>query len=421
MSVKQTYIRVLAFAIITVLTFAASVCPAGASVSSVLVYDHGLAKAIKWSRNGNLIAINRTSSFTQDDKSVIAWVEAAFYSASFTWKWYNPVGQLYANQTQRQQCAHTPCYATAYLSLYWSRLTETQFGRWRVDLLNGNYKLYSDYFYLNPVSTQVDRWSFNVESSAAKRILGNLTVVIHPDNGTWSHYEMYMPYAVNATAFELGSNRSLSVNEGKNSLVTVDLGGPRSAGYSFVIGFDVRYGFAVLSGNAFAFAWQDQPWQRLFDRHPIYETFNITLPKVSNLIDLIGINAIGLTYQVAVGTRQSIQFDTTVLQQPFGWTVIYRDLGFTVGQSNQPLSPAGPFNPTLPLLPLSLEQVNVWSAVMAVFLLISSELASPMYQRSGLTMLINRRRLRIAALILVVLFIASTGYRLMFQLPPVTR
>jgi hypothetical protein len=236
---------------------------------------------------------------------------------------------------------------------------------------------------------------------------------------------MYMPYATNITAFESGTNRSLGVREGQNSLAVFYLGGPRSAGYSFVVGFDMSYGFSSLTGGAFALSWTDQPWQRFNDPHPIYETFNITLPQTSNLIDVIGVNTLNPKYQVSTGARQSIAFDTTVIDQPFGWTLIYRDLSKTYINPAQPspnsfVSNVGSRIP-LPLLPLTLGNLNVWSAIMSILLLTASELASPIYARSGSTVFINRKRLRIAALILVVIFLVSTGYQFTYQYQVVPR
>jgi hypothetical protein len=300
--------------------------PVAAAPSAIIVYDHGFAMNVTRARNGNLILINKTSSFTQDDKTVIAFLQAAFYSANLTFNWYSPDGQLYANKTLQLQCATTPCYAAARLFFDWSR-TRMPFGRWRLDVLNGGFKLYSDYFYLNSVETQVNDWRFNIESSNSPLVHGELTVTIHPNNGTWSYYRMYIPYANNLTAHEVGSKGNLSVTKTQNDIVVVDLGGPQSAGYSFVIDFNVQYSLQSLNvgGGSFAFAWQDEPWQRFNDPHPIYETFNITLPQGANLVDIVGRNDIALKYDVTAGETQSIGFDTTVISQPFGWTIIYFD------------------------------------------------------------------------------------------------
>lgn len=407
--------------LVVILQLAVGMSHTDATTSAILIYDHGFAKSAMWARSGNLILTNRTSSFTQDDKSVIAWVQAAFYGANLTWKWYDPNGQLYANDTREWQCINSPCFASDVLQITGNQI-ETRIGRWRLDLFNDDSKLYSDYFYMNPVVTQVNHWSFSVDSSTSGIVHGDLTVTIQPNNGSWSYYRMYMPYAVNLTAFELGSNMSLTVKKSSSSLVVVSLGGPRSSGYSFVIDFDVRYALTSLNGwdgGAFMIAWQDQPWQRFGDVHPIYETFNITLPQGAGMLDVIGINDLNLKYEVETGDRESIGFDTTIINEPFGWTMIYRDLAYSKAHPNRVSSTADVLNPNsgprLPLLPLTLSGLSIWSAVMSVFLLTASELASPMYERSGSMVLINRRRLRFAAIMLVAVFVASTASQFIFQ------
>jgi hypothetical protein len=71
----------------------------------------------------------------------------------------------------------------------------------------------------------------------------------------------------------------------------------------------------------------------------------------------------------------------------------------------------------IPYLPLTLGNVNLWAAVMSVFLLTASELLSPLYQRTGSMLLINRKPIRIAALLLVALFLVTTGYQFLATLP----
>ncbi|MFI5449894.1 MAG: hypothetical protein ACHQ03_09070 [Candidatus Bathyarchaeia archaeon] len=429
MTTKGFHTRTLGVVILVILLqVAASVYPTQATTSSIVIYGHGFAKAVKWIQNGNLAIINGTSSFTQDDNSVYSWLQAAFYNANFTWKWYDPTGILYSNSTEQLQCVATPCYATSKLYINWNPI-QTRFGRWRLDLLNGNAKLYSDYFYMNPVLTQINNWNFELESSAASIVHSELTVTIHPNNGTWSYYQIYMPYAINLTAFEVHSNTSLMVTKDGTNRVVVNLGGPRSAGYEFVIEFAMKYGLSPLNGwdgGAFGFTWLDAPWYRFNDPHPIYETFNVTLPQGADLVDVIGINTLALKYDVAAGSRQSLIFDTTVIRQLFGWTIIYHDFSYRNAHPGQngPQSPGG-FNlasgPLIPYLPLTLSGLNVWSAIVSVFLLTASELASPIYGRTGSTVFVDRKRLRIAALILVLFFIASTGYQFVLQYQAVAR
>jgi hypothetical protein len=59
---------------------------------------------------------------------------------------------------------------------------------------------------------------------------------------------------------------------------------------------------------------------------------------------------------------------------------------------------------------LTLGSAGLWTAVMSVFLLTASELLSPIYSKTGV--LINRKRLRIAALVLVSIFIITTAYQI---------
>jgi len=61
---------------------------------------------------------------------------------------------------------------------------------------------------------------------------------------------------------------------------------------------------------------------------------------------------------------------------------------------------------------------SVWSAIMSILLLTGSELLSPVYARTGV--LIDRRRLRIVAVVLVFLFLAATTYQVILISQPVT-
>ena len=416
---KRARICVIIVALLVFMELTGSV-GVSAAPSAIVVYQHGFARGLRYTHNGHLAAVNKTSSFTQDDTIIYAYAQAAYYSVNVTWKWYNPNGILYKSTHDYSQCETTPCYLTSNLVVARTPVA-VMFGRWRVDLVNENTRVFSDYFYLSPILTQDNAWSFAIEESTTAHIHGNLTVTIHPNNQTWSYYEMYMPFATNVTAFELESNNTLNVSTLSASRVIVDFGGARSDGYMFVISFDVRYGLQNLnswSGGDYAFTWRDWPWQRLNDPHPIYETFNVTLPPSAGLIDVIGQNAMAINYDVTSGNRTSIGFDSTVINQLFGWTVIYRDLAYRNAHPNQqPLNTNGGFNlisgQRLPILPLTLGGVNLWAAVMSVFLLTASELASPLYGKSGSRILVNRKRLRIAALLLVAVFLVTTSYQIL--------
>jgi hypothetical protein len=59
--------------------------------------------------------------------------------------------------------------------------------------------------------------------------------------------------------------------------------------------------------------------------------------------------------------------------------------------------------------PLGFWDLSLWTAVVAIILLITSELLSPYYGRTGIV--INRRRLRLAALIVAFVFLGTVAYR----------
>lgn len=392
--------------------------------AAVLVYDYGFAKQARWSQQGHIVLSNKTSSFTQDDRSVIAYLSAALYAANLTSQWYDPNGQMVYNQTIQAECATSPCTFLFYLPVANDSATATKLGLWRMDLLADGFKLYSDYFSITPVIIEDDYWNFNVTQSAPPRVHGDLTVtVIHPDNQTWSSYSRYMPYAANLTAHESTTNRALNVTAYNNTLVVVDLGGARSDGYRFVLSFDLNSSSVVASlngwyGGSFTFAWQDQPWERVMWQrsiHPTPEAFNITLPEAATLVDIVGSHVMTLDYNVTGGERTSVSFTTTVPpEQSFGWTIIYRDFTFRNSHPLQQSSPPPGFNllagQPIPVLPLTFGALSLWTAIMSAFLLTASELLSPIYARTEL--LIDRRRLRIVALILLTIFITLTAYQL---------
>jgi hypothetical protein len=59
--------------------------------------------------------------------------------------------------------------------------------------------------------------------------------------------------------------------------------------------------------------------------------------------------------------------------------------------------------------PLGLWDFSLWTAIVAIILLVTSELVSPYYGRTGIVM--NRRRLRIAALLVAFIFLGTVAYR----------
>jgi len=411
--------------------------PVSAS-AAVLVYDHGFAQQVSWTRHGKFVPINKTSSFTQDDPFVWAYFTAELYSANFTWQWYDPSGQLYLERTTQAECAVSPCSFVDVLTLagtgLWPFAAATRFGLWRLQVLADGYPLYSDTFLVNPVVTEEDSWNFNVTQSAPPVFHGDLTVTIHPNNQTWSSYRLFMPYAANVTAFEPASNRALNVsafNEtyvGSNSNqslaggVVVNFGGARSDGYTFLLSFDLRYGVRDVNGwygGAFSFTWVDEPGNRpVPDVHPIPETFSITLPKGSTLVDLVGIDAMVINRIVRGEGQPSVSFRTALApRQRFGWALIYRDFAWAYAHPGYVATtivglPFAERQP-LPVLPLTLGGMSLWSGMMSALLLVASEVLSPIYGRTGLLM--NRRRLRIVALLLVVVFVIVTAYQLLIS------
>jgi hypothetical protein len=60
--------------------------------------------------------------------------------------------------------------------------------------------------------------------------------------------------------------------------------------------------------------------------------------------------------------------------------------------------------------PLSFEDVSLWLAVTAIILLVTSELLSPYYGKKNL--IINKKRLRNAALGVSTLFLATVAIRI---------
>jgi len=60
--------------------------------------------------------------------------------------------------------------------------------------------------------------------------------------------------------------------------------------------------------------------------------------------------------------------------------------------------------------PLSFSDINLWLAITALILLVTSELISPYYGRTRL--LINKKRLRNTALIVSILFLVTVAIRI---------
>jgi hypothetical protein len=61
-------------------------------------------------------------------------------------------------------------------------------------------------------------------------------------------------------------------------------------------------------------------------------------------------------------------------------------------------------------LPLSLWDLSLWTAITAIILLITSELLSPFYGKTGI--MIDRKRLRFVALAVALVFLATVAYRI---------
>lgn len=390
---------------------------------AILVFDHGLTKHASWTSRGNLI-VNKTMNFTQDDPDVVAFVAVQVSSANVTWLWYDPKGELYLNDTQRIQCTASPCSFTSWLPLAHTEAA-AQYGTWTVNFQAGGVSLYLDSFSLTKVVLQNNYWRFNVIQSAPPRVQGDLTVTIHPSNQTWSSYLLYLPFATNITAHEYMSNHplnilALNVTSGR---VLVDLGAPRSDGYRFVLNFGLQYGIDSLGGwdtGNFAFTWQEWSWGMFNDGyHSVPGSFDVTLPEGAMFVDTVGINTLSLNQNVTAGSRPTVAFITTLSPpaERFGWTIIYRDFTYRNSHlANTASTPVGlnvASSQRMPVLPLTMGSFSLWTAVMSVFLLTASELLSPIYARTGV--LINRRRLRIAAMLLVVMFLVSFAYQILLS------
>jgi len=60
--------------------------------------------------------------------------------------------------------------------------------------------------------------------------------------------------------------------------------------------------------------------------------------------------------------------------------------------------------------PLGFWDLSLWIAMIAIILLVTSELLSPYYGRTGL--LINKKRLRAVAFVVALIFLATVAYRI---------
>jgi len=389
---------------------------------AIIVYDHGLAKGVVYGRH--TIPVNKTYSFTEDDPFAYAYFSAAVSSANVTWLWYDPNGLLYTNSTQEISCDSSPCTYIYYFRIQGTAAME-KFGVWTVTLEAGGVDLYSDQFTISPVIYQDNSWTFDITQSAPLRGHGSVTVTLHPPNETWSSYSVNLPFAANVTAYDLTTNQSLQVayyNATRRTIV--DLGAPRPDGYQFVVRFDLAYGvwsMGTWNSGYYAFGWRESSWE--FDQyHPLPSTFNVTLPNGSNLVDTVGINNIALNGNATASPRPTLSFVYTLPpMQSFGWVILYRDI---VYPNTNPPSPASPLGLSaaqaqpIPFLPMTVGSFSVWSAIMSILLLTGSELLSPVYARTGV--LIDRRRLRIVAVVLVFLFLAATTYQVILISQPVT-
>lgn len=61
------------------------------------------------------------------------------------------------------------------------------------------------------------------------------------------------------------------------------------------------------------------------------------------------------------------------------------------------------------LFPIGFWDLSLWTAVVAIILLVTSELLSPYYGKTGI--MINRHRLRLVALLVAFIFLGTVAYR----------
>src|SRR3990172_6232781 len=145
MTVLGDYVRPSLLAVIGLVFLELGGAVQVGAYTAVVVYDHGFARQVRWTQNGNLAPVNKTSTFTQNDAYVYAYAQAAFVSAKLTWMWYDPDGRLYdQTSSSHAECGIAPCGIYSYTSLAGSGAA--RIGRWRVDLLVDGLLVYSDHF-----------------------------------------------------------------------------------------------------------------------------------------------------------------------------------------------------------------------------------------------------------------------------------
>jgi hypothetical protein len=138
----------------------------------------------------------------------------------------------------------------------------------------------------------------------------------------------------------------------------------------------------------------------------------------------VGINDLAFNQNITSGLGPTLTFSKTLpAGQGFGWVILYRDASY-LHTNPQPVSkPAGngllaAQAQPIPLLPMTVGSFSVWSAIMSVLILTGSELLSPVYARTGIVL--DRRRMRIVAVVLVLLFLTASAYQVIAisQPPP---
>jgi hypothetical protein len=238
-----------------------------------------------------------------------------------------------------------------------------------------------------------------------------------------------MPYAANVTAHDSSTNQPLQISFSNKTGITVDLGAARASNYTFVINFDMKYGLwniGTWNSNYFYFGWQESSWGTFHDGyHAVPTSFQISLPAGAAFVDSMGINNIAPIQNITEGARSNITFaETLAPQQTFGWVILYHDAVYK-NANPQPASSNSAGTALriaqaqpIPLLSMTVGSFSIWSAVMSILLLTGSELLSPVYARTGVV--INRKRMRIAALILVALFLIASCYQVIAISQPVT-
>jgi hypothetical protein len=393
--------RIVIFMLFIALFLVLGRCVQVAAYPAVIVYEHGFAKKINQGRNA--VRVDMTTDFTQDDEYVYSYVRAGFYSANLTWKWYDPEGELYQVTSYEKDCITIPCYYLQSLSIARTPAA-IRFGTWRMELLADGFLLYTDFFTLKPVITEDQTWFFNVQTPTTAQV--NVTVRIHPQNSTWSSYRIpfRMPCATGITAREADTNRSITVT-GEGDNLAVDFGGGRSDGYEFVLSFNLDAGFKLLRKNYVNLTWSEHN-----GIHPIPQRFVINLP-LGAAPDRVVNSRNNYRLESNDASRTSISFNQTISpNQVFAFSITYLVPPPTTIIPISPLKGGrSVFALRPPLLPISLGDISLWSAITSIMLLATSELLSPFYGRTEIV--INRGRLRFAALLIAFIFLLTVGSR----------